>query len=307
MKRGLLLLNTGSPDRPTIPAVRRYLKAFLMDSNVIDLPWIFRALLVHGIILPRRPPKTAAAYQSIWTTNGSPLVHHTTTLAQKLEQEINQPVAVGMGYGTPSIANAIDLLLKQKCTQIDVLPLFPHFAQATSGSGIQQTKKILNNRAILRVIPPFYNHPAYIDLLAKSLKNLTGHLLISYHALPLRHIKKMAAPTYLDQCNATTTALIKTANLNPDFVHVAFQSRMGRNWIQPDTSEQLQTFPQQGIKHLTVICPSFFCDGLETLEEIHQRAKHTFLQSGGKTFRPLPSPNSTAAAIHCLKQLYSTT
>ncbi len=301
MKRGFLLMNTGSPDAPTKEAVRRYLGAFLMDSHVIDLPWPLRALLVHGIILPRRPAESAKKYRAIWTPDGSPLVRHSTELAKQLDVEI------GMAYGQPSFREAVDRLIDSGADEIALLPLFPHSAMATTGSCIANVKKALRGRAALRVVPPFFNHPAFVQPLAESLKNREEHILFSYHGLPLRHLEKSGAPDYRVQCLETTRAIAAAAGLPEERYSVAFHSRMGRaKWLKPYTEEMLEKLPALGIKQLAVICPSFFCDCLETLEEIGMRGRETFLAAGGESFRLIPCLNASPAAVQCLEELMAT-
>lgn len=307
MKRGYLLMNTGSPDRPTEDAVRIYLKAFLMDPFIIDLPYPLRYALVHWAILPKRPKKSAQAYESIWTNNGSPLVHYCKNLARQLKAEFDEPIELGMAYGKPPFKTAIENLLNQGVEEIVLLPLFPQYASATIGSCETHVKKTLKGRANLRVIPPFYLHPTYIQPQAERLKTVSEHILFSYHGLPLRQLKKQAAPNYKAQCMATTEALVKAANIPEDRYTIAFQSRLGRaEWIQPYTEETLRNMPKNGIKNLAVICPAFFCDCLETLEEIKIHSKKIFMDAGGKSFRMIPCLNDSPEAVHCLKTLMNT-
>lgn len=318
MKRGFLLMNTGSPDAPNEAALRVYLKEFLMDPFVIDLPWTARAMLVNWIILPRRPAESAKAYKEIWTANGSPLIHYCTQLAKGLNVE------VGMAYGQPSIKDAIERLLASGVDEVCLLPMFPHYAMATTGSCIAGVKKVLKKRATLRVVPPFYIEPTYIEPLAQSLADVEEHILFSYHGLPERHLKKTdptghhclntpdccSTPSiahgtcYRHQCFATTRAIAKQAGLADGRYSVSFQSRLGRaKWMEPYTDQVLAALPEKGIKALAVICPAFFCDCLETLEEIEIRGKETFLAAGGESFRMIPCLNDTPAGVHCLETL----
>jgi len=293
-------MNTGSPDAPTKEAVRRYLKTFLMDPHVIDLPWPLRALLVHGIILPRRPAESARKYREIWTKEGSPLVHCSKQLADGLGIE------VGMAYGEPSYKDAIERLLASGIDEIVLLPLFPHHAMATTGACIAAAKAAIGNRATLRVVPPFHTDPSFIQPLAQSLADVDEHILFSYHALPLRHLEKTGSPDYRFQCLETTLAIATAAGIPEERYSVAFQSRMGRaKWTQPYTEEVLEKLPGLGKTRLAVICPSFFCDCLETLEEIGIRGRETFLAAGGKSFRLIPCLNHSPAAFQCLETLMS--
>lgn len=291
-------MNTGSPEAPTEVAVRDYLKEFLMDPHVIDLPKPLRALLVHGIILPRRPARSAKAYETIWTDNGSPLMHYCKTLAKKVDAERC------MTYGNPSSKNAIERLLDSGVEEICLLPLFPQSAMATTGACIAKVKHELNDRAKLRVIPPFYKHPAFIQPLAESLADVDEHILFSYHGLPLRHLKKMEQPDYRTQCMETTKAITEAAGIPKECYSVSFQSRMGRaKWLEPYTEEVLKELPAHGKKRLAIICPGFFCDNLETLEEIGIRGREIFMNAGGESFRMIPCLNDSPAAIQCLEAL----
>ena len=324
MKRGYLLMNTGSPDAPTEDAVRVYLKEFLMDPFVIDLPFPLRYALVHWAILPKRPAQSAEAYQSIWTEQGSPLIHYCTELAKGLAPKFEDPVALCMAYGNPSHRDAVEKLLAAGVDEICLLPMFPHYAMATTGGCTAVVKKAINGRAKLRVCPPFYLEPHYIQGVADSLKEVQEHILFSYHGLPERHLKKTdptrshclsvedccekASPAhatcYRHQCFETTKAVTATAGISPDRYSVAFQSRLGRDkWLDPATDRMLAELPSQGIKQLAVVCPAFFCDCLETLEEIEIRGREIFLAAGGESFRMIPCLNDSPVAFQCLEAL----
>lgn len=324
MKRGFLLMNTGSPDAPEEAALRVYLEEFLMDPCVIDLPFPLRYALVHWAILPKRPAESAEAYEQIWTENGSPLLHYCSQLAGRLKAKCSEPVELGMAYGNPSFKTAIDNLLDEGVDEVCLLPMFPHYAMATTGSCVAGVRKTLRGRATLRVVPPFYLEPTYIQPMANALKGVEEHILFSYHGLPERHLKK-TDPTgchclssntccseasvahdtcYRFQCFSTTRAVTKSANLSEDRYSVSFQSRLGRaKWLEPYTEEMLRELPQRGIKQLAVICPAFFCDCLETLEEIEIRGRDIFMEAGGESFRMIPCLNDTPAALHCLETL----
>lgn len=324
MKRGFILMNTGSPDAPEEAALRAYLEEFLMDPCVIDLPFPLRYALVHWAILPKRPAASAEAYEQIWTTDGSPLIHYCTQLVERLKATTIDPIELGMAYGNPSFKAAVERLLDEGVDEVCLLPMFPHYAMATTGSCVAGVRKALKDRAALRVVPPFYAHPTYVQPLADALKGVEEHILFSYHGLPERHLKKtdptgchclssatccsepsLAHDTcYRYQCLATTREIAKAANLSEDRYTVSFQSRLGRaKWLAPYTEETLRELPGKGIRQLAVICPAFFCDCLETLEEIEIRGRETFLEAGGESFRMIPCLNDTPAALHCLETL----
>jgi ferrochelatase len=327
MKRGYLLMNTGSPDSTQVTDLRRFLKEFLMDPYVIDMPWITRAMLVNWIILPRRPAESAKAYKEIWTEHGSPLIHYCRKLTEGLNATQEEPVMMGMAYGNPSFKSAVGKLLDLGVEEICLIPMFPHYAMATTGSCVAGVKGELKRRKSvigLRVVPPFYIEPTYINPLAESLTGMEEHILFSYHGLPERHLKKtdptghhclssaeccseasMAHDTcYRFQCLSTTRAIVKAANISTENYSVSFQSRLGRDkWLEPYTDQVLEELPARGIKHLAVICPAFFCDCLETLEEIEIRGKETFMKAGGESFRMIPCLNNTPAAFQCMETL----
>lgn len=327
MKRGFLLMNTGSPDSTAVEDVRTYLGEFLMDPYVIDIPFPIRYAIVRWAILPKRPAQSAEAYEAIWTENGSPLIHYCRQLADQLNAKLEDPVEMVMAYGNPSVGHGVGKLLDSGVDEICLLPMFPQYAMATVGScvaGIKGELKRRKSTAKLRVIPPFYNEPTYIEPIAESLKGVDEHILFSYHGLPVRHLKKtdpthchcmvsadcceMVSPAhatcYRHQCFETTKAITKAAGIPQERFTVAFQSRLGRDkWLEPATDKMLEELPSKGIKKLAVVCPAFFCDCLETLEEIEIRGKETFIDAGGESFRMIPCLNDTPAALHCLETL----
>ncbi|MBT8041960.1 MAG: ferrochelatase [Pontiella sp.] len=327
MKRGFILMNTGSPASTQTTDVRRYLNEFLMDPYVIDLPWPLRALLVKGFILPKRPAESAEAYKTIWTEHGSPLIHTCKQIRNALRERIDAPIEIGMAYGTPSFKTAIGKMLDAGVDDFCLLPMFPQYAMATVGSCVAGVMKEIRQRkstATVRTVEPFYADPNYIEPLAQSLTEVDEHILFSYHGLPERHLKKtdptghhcLSTPEccnepsiahdtcYRYQCLATTRAIVKAANIASGRYRVAFQSRLGRDkWLEPATDKMLEELPAKGIKKLAVICPAFFCDCLETLEEIEIRGRETFLDAGGESFRMIPCINDTEAGIKCLENL----
>ena len=320
-------MNTGSPDGPTEPEVRAYLKEFLMDPYVIDLPFPLRYALVHWAILPKRPAQSAEAYQEIWTENGSPLVHYCRQLTHALNTRSQKPVEMVMAYGNPSALSGVEKLLNQGVDEICLLPMFPHYAMATTGGCAALVKKKIRGRATLKVAPPFYLEPTLVQPLAESLADVKDeHLLFSYHGLPERHLKKTDptgshclstpdccekkspahATCYRHQCFETTKAVTQAAGIPADRYSLSFQSRLGRDkWLSPSTEDTLRELPALGKKKLAVICPAFFCDCLETLEEIELRGRELFMEAGGESFRMIPCLNDSPAGVHCLETLMS--
>jgi len=330
--RGVLLINVGSPESPTAGHIRRYLRSFLCDGRVIDLPCWLRIILVNCFIIPSRLRAVIHAYRSIWKDPAGPLVTETQALAQNLAVELGQGfrVAVGMRYEQPSIQSGVQNLLQQGVEQITVLPLYPQYASATTGSAVVALFKALEtewNLPSFKVITDFFAHPAFIKAYVAHIKSsLTGidydHLLFSYHGLPERHIQKsqcryavcrdQACPAvtpanrycYRAQCFTTAGLLASQLKLEAAGYSVSFQSRVGRlPWIQPDTEPYLAILYQQGVRDLVVLCPSFVTDCLETLEEINIRARALWLKLGGRSFHYLPCLNSSPAWIQALVEL----
>lgn len=295
-KRGLLLLNLGTPDRPDLLSVCRYLRTFLMDRRVVDLPYFIRWPLVHGFILPFRSPKTTKLYQKIWQPEGSPLLVNTEALKDALAKrlEAQREVEFGMRYGNPSIPEACQKLLDKGCESITVLPLFPQYSSAATGSALAEVFKFFNqveNIPALQVIHQFYDEEFYIDALSahifEFLENQnTEFLLFSYHGLPAKF------QAYKKQCEKTSDLLAQKLNLNVLQYGTSFQSRLGRiEWIKPYTDEFLNALIEKGIKNLTITCPSFVSDCLETLEEINIGIRERWMTLGGKAFYYIPCLN----------------
>jgi ferrochelatase len=330
-RRGVLLVNLGSPDSPSVPDVRRYLREFLMDKRVIDLAWPWRALLVYGAILPFRPKNSAEAYHSIWTPEGSPLVVSGRKVRAALERRLKLPVALGMRYQSPSIATAVRDLQQQEVEDLLLVPLFPHYAMSSYETVVVRVLEIvreLTPALHLRVLPPFGDDPDYIEALVEAsrehLAHGYDHLLFSFHGIPERHLRKSDttrahclmredcclvpspahATCYRAQCLATVRAFAARAAIPADRYSVAFQSRLGRDpWLQPYTDKELERFPREGRKRLTVICPAFVADCLETIEEIGIRGRETFLQAGGAEFRLVPCLNEHPAWLAALERI----
>lgn len=321
-RTGLLLVNLGTPKAPTTEAVREYLLEFLSDPRVIDIPKWARDLLLKYIILPRRSPKSAAAYRSIWMPGGSPLLVHSKRLRENVcALDENLAVYFSMRYGSPSLEKGLAVLTAAGCGRIVVFPLYPQFAESSTGSTIARLRKLakkMDPKPELLFVPPFYEEPSFIDAFAAVARPVLDsfqpdHVLFSFHGLPERHVKKtdesgahclvkkdccdaireVNRNCYKAQCYATARALRTTLGLEPDATTVAFQSRLGRTpWIQPFTDVVLDQLGARGVKRLAVMCPAFVADCLETLEEIGIRAKEQFAKHGGELIL-VPSLNSS--------------
>lgn len=326
MKKGLLLINLGTPKSPTVSDVRLYLREFLSDPRVIDLPTIARYILLYGVILPFRPKKTAKAYQSIWTSTGSPLLVNSLLLTDKLKNYLGDSyeIALGMRYGQPTLTQALKLL--SDCSDITVLPLYPQYSSAATGSSIEACLKkiaVKNSHPNLKIIRDFFQNPAFIAAQAEIINPFLSHhdyLLFSYHGLPERHLKQTGClsvceiecplPTlknqtcYKAQCTATTQALANKLNLSADKFSMSFQSRLGRTpWIKPYTDLVLPELAKKGIKRLAIACPSFVADCLETLEEIGLRAKEQWLELGGEELTLVPCVNASDNWIKAIVEI----
>lgn len=319
---GLMLVNLGTPDSASVPDVRRYLREFLSDPRVIDMNPIGRWLLLNLIILPRRPKKSAEAYRTIWTDEGSPLLVHSETLAKKVQSRLGDSalVALAMRYQNPSIRAALDTFAAEGIDDIAVLPLFPQYASATTGSVVEKVMSEVQsawNTPYLQFIPAFFEHPGFVNPMAAIAKTHLDefnpdHLLMSFHGLPIRHlhkseqgggqclvsegccdsIRKENRNCYRAQCVATARAVATEIGLRSEQFSIAFQSRLGKDpWIPPFTDREIERLGRTGTKRLSVMCPAFTADCLETLEEIGDRARESFLEAGGEAFQLIPCLN----------------
>jgi len=330
MKKGILLVNLGSPKSTNVEDVREYLDEFLMDEKVIDYRYFFRYLLVKGIILKRRPQKSAEAYRSVWTKEGSPLIVITEKLQKKLQKIVDIPVEIGMRYAQPSIESGIQKLVDMGVTDIILLPLYPQYAMSTTETVIAKAEEVRKAKfpnINIKFVGAFYNNSDYIHSLAKS---ISGHLptefdaiLFSYHGVPERHLPKVdrnitklvknwatdnGKPLfdidYQQQCLRTTELVRDKLGLPKEKVFTSFQSRLGKDkWIEPYTDATLEALPKKGIKKLAVCCPAFVSDCLETLEEIAMEGKDEFLHAGGESFHYLPCLNDDDIFVNVVKNL----
>ena len=319
MSKGVLLVNLGSPDSPSVADVRRYLREFLMDGRVLDVNWLLRFCIVNFAILPSRPKHSAEAYQKIWTPAGSPLVVTSRNVQAQLQQRVPVPVELAMRYQHPSIPQAVHNLAQKGVDEVMLIPLFPHYAMSSFETAVERVKEVaavLPSPLRVQVQPPCFDQPDYIAALVASaqeyLQRGYDHLLFSYHGLPERHMRK-ADPTgrhclaaenccetpspahatcYRAQCFKTTAAFVAQAGVPRDKYSISFQSRLGRDpWLKPYTDFELPRLAERGVRKLLVICPAFVADCLETLEEIGLRGRDSFLAVGGKDFALIPCLN----------------
>ena len=329
MKKGVLLVNLGSPDSTETKDVKKYLDEFLMDERVIDLPYLLRALLVKGIILNTRPKKSAKAYKKIWWPEGSPLIVLSKRLQTNLQKKVSLPVELAMRYGNPSIEHGLTQLNNQGVDEVLLLPLYPQFAMATTETIVVLAEKIKKEKfptMKLEIIPAFYNKKDYIKNLADSIRDSlqnfkSDYILFSYHGVPERHIRKSdvtkshcqinntccVTPSkahdfcYRHQCLETTRQVAEVLGLEEGKFGTSFQSRLGRDpWLQPYTDATIDGLARKGIKNLAVVTPAFVSDCLETLEEIGMEAAESFKENGGEHFLSIPCLNDREDWVHTL-------
>jgi len=322
--RGLLLVNVGTPDAPTAPAVRRFLRDFLSDPRVMDMNPVGRFLLLRLIILPFRPKRSAHAYQQIWTDDGSPILVHGRALARAVGERLGQDwrVELGMRYGNPSIADALAAFDSAGVDHVVVLPLFPQRAASTTDTAIEAVHRELRDRSDrprLSFVEPFYQRDDFIAAFAEVGRPAldaaaADHVLFSFHGLPESHVRKADASghhcledadcchaiaainrdCYRAQCFATARSLARALSLDRSQWTTCFQSRLGRvPWIEPHTDAVIAELAQGGARRLAVFCPAFVADCLETLEEIGIRGRDSFVDAGGEELVLVPSLNSS--------------
>ncbi len=314
---GVLLANLGTPDEPTATAVRRYLKEFLSDRRVVEVPRLRWWFILHGIILNLRPRKSAALYRKIWRADGSPLLKYTCAQARQVQAECARrfaeqvAVVVGMRYGNPSLEAALDELETAGAEHILVLPLYPQYSAATTGSTFDAVTRVLSGRRrvpALRFVNQFYRDARYIEALKASVlehwavQGRGEHLLISFHGLPKSSVSK--GDPYFVQCLESGKLLAQALELDQSQYTVTFQSRFGgEEWLQPYTDQTVRSLPKRGIKAVDVICPGFVTDCLETLEEIEEENKRYFWEAGGERFSYIPALNDRADFGVCLSEI----
>ncbi|MBK1442163.1 ferrochelatase [Parapedobacter sp. ISTM3] len=333
-KKGILLVNLGTPDSPSVPDVKRYLTEFLMDGRVIDIPAWRRSWLVKGIIVPFRAPNSAKLYKEIWDDDtGSPLLYYSMRQQQLLQERLGDEyyVELAMRYQNPSIASALERLKQMKVDSIRIIPLFPQYASATTGSVIEKITDEIRNWATfpaISIVNQFFDHEGMIDVFAENAQRYRpetyDHYLFSYHGLPVRQLLHVDGTgthrcdeakcreqitednkfCYVAQCYATTRLIAKRLNLNAEAYTVCFQSRLGKTpWIQPYTSDVLKDVAARGKKRLLVFCPAFVSDCLETVYEVGTEYATEFKELGGEMVQLVESLNDHPKWIAVLEKL----
>jgi len=297
-RTGVLLINLGTPDAPRPREVRRYLREFLSDPRVLNMHPLARWLLLHLVILPLRPRRSAEAYAQIWQPEGSPLLIHGLALRERVAAELgpDYTVELGMRYGNPSVASALDELLQKGCGRVLVLPLYPQYAAATTASTFDALGDALKRRRVvpeIRTVRSYHDEPLYIGALARSIREVwekdgaPKRLLLSFHGLPRRYVD--LGDPYRSECEATARLLAAELGFPCE---LAFQSRFGREeWLKPYTDETLTAWGREKLESVDVVCPGFSADCLETIEEIDQQNREFFQHAGGGRFRYIPALN----------------
>jgi len=314
---GILLVNSGTPEAPEPAAVRAFLARFLADRRVVQLPRALWLPLLYGVVLPLRPPRVARKYRRIWTDAGSPLRELTVSLraelAGVLAQRVLAPllVEVGMLYSAPDVSAALERLRAGGAQRLLVLPLFPQYCGATTGAAFDQVSAALQRLRWLpdlQLVADYHDHPGYIEALRASIEahwkahGRTPHLLMSFHGIPERYCRQ--GDPYHKRCHSTARLLADELLLQEREWSVSFQSRFGpAQWLRPYTQAVLTAMPARGVREVTVICPGFAVDCLETLEEIAIENRALFMQAGGQRFEYVPALNDSSAHAHCLADL----
>ena len=331
MKKGVLLVNLGSPESPEPKDVKKYLGEFLMDERVIDVPLWARTLLVKGIILNTRPKASAKAYKKIWWDDGSPLIVLSEQLQEKVQEQTVLPVALAMRYGSMTIKKGLQELVDKGVGEVFLIPLYPQFAMATTETILVLAEEIRQahfSNLKIESLPAFYNDPEYIEVLANSIKSHLKdkdyeHLLFSYHGVPERHIRKSditkshcaidgsccKTPSkahefcYRHQCFEVTRLVGEKLNLNEEAFSTSFQSRLGFDpWLQPYTDRTIERLGKKGIKNMAIVTPAFVSDCLETLEEIAIEGEEIFHEVGGENFTTVPCLNTDSGWVSLLSK-----
>ena len=332
-KKGVLLVNLGTPDAPTKSAVGRYLKQFLLDPRVIDFGWVKRNLLIRALILPFRTGSSTKLYQRLWTEEGSPLKYHGYKVAEDLQKLMGDEyhVELAMRYQNPSIESAIEKMMKAGVSEITVFPMFPQYASASTGSAHEEVMRVLSNQLTIppvKFINSFYNHPKMIEVFVENARQFNfddyDHIIFSYHGIPQRHLRKADISCshclktedccqslskinqfcYSAQSYATTRALVKQLNLRDDQYTTSFQSRLGKEvWTQPYTIDIIEDLAAKGAKRLLVFSPAFVADCLETTVEVAFEYQEDFEKAGGEHIDLVPSLNDHPKWVEAIRDI----
>jgi len=329
-KKGVLLINLGTPNSPSVKDVRIYLTEFLNDPYVIDINWLARTLLVNLIIVPFRAPKSAKIYQKLWTKNGSPLLYYSQEVQKKLQGELSNSyrIHLAMRYQNPSMDKVIAEMEKEGYDELIVIPLYPQYATSSTKTSIEKAKKLLKRwekQPAVRFVEYFNNVPLFIDTIIEQSKQYTltdyDHILFSYHGLPTRQLNKVHAGKtceelnckteinesnqycYQAQCYETTRLIVEKLNLNANDYSVGFQSRLDDKWVKPYSDKLIEQFAKEGKKNILVFSPAFVADCLETTIEISDEYQEIFTKNGGKRIQLVPSLNDHPKWIATLKEL----
>ena len=316
-RTGVLLVNLGTPEAPTPAAIRRYLREFLWDPRVVELPRPLWWVILHGVILWTRPSKSARAYRSIWTDKGSPLLVLSMNLARAVQSELairtggEIIVEIAMRYGKPAIREKLEALRNAGADKLLILPLYPQYSSPSTGTVFDAVASVLKDRRYIpdiEFVNEYHDHPGYIRAVAKRIDDFwcdsgkAEYLLFSFHGLPER--SRALGDPYYDQCHATAALIASELNLSKNTWQVVFQSRFGPGrWLRPYCIDVLSTLPQQGIRSVDVVCPGFAVDCLETLEEIGIANKEIFTKAGGEQYRLIPALNDSAEHTRFLADL----
>ena len=329
-KTGVLLVNLGTPDSPSVSDVRSYLSQFLNDPRVIDIPWLLRKMLVNLIIVPFRAPKSAKIYKKLWTENGSPLLYYSNKVKALLQTELGNDydVHLAMRYKNPSISSVMEAMRKQNYTKIIVLPMFPQYASASTGSALEEVMRVFNTWWVIpeiKLISQYYDHPTFVDALVERAKqydlNAYDHILFSYHGLPERQVDKVYGEglcsdhdceneiteenkyCYKATCYATTRLLTQRLNISKEKHTVCFQSRLDKKWLEPFSDKVVEECAKKGMKKILVFSPAFTADCLETIIEIGDEYQEIFHSNGGEKVQLVESLNDHPLWIKCLREL----
>lgn len=329
-KTGILLINLGTPDSPSVSDVRSYLSQFLNDPRVIDIPWLLRKMLVNLIIVPFRAPKSAKIYKKLWTDNGSPLLYYSNKVKALLQTELGNDydVYLAMRYKNPSIPDVMEVMRKKNYTKIVVLPMFPQYASASTGSALEEVMRVLSTWWVIpevKMISQYYDHPTFVEAQVARARqydlNAYDHILFSYHGLPERQVDKVYNEglcsdhdceteiteenkyCYKATCYATTRLIAERLNISKDRYTVCFQSRLDKKWLEPFSDKVVEECAKKGMKKILVFSPAFTADCLETIIEIGDEYQEIFHSHGGEKVQLVESLNDHPLWIKCLKEL----